>query len=178
MTYDEAKKLIGELLERYDNPYSPKDKNTIETLHFDVLGKEFIPTTCQNCYHDAVIIIYNYLKTHKTMAEKCNYRLRAGFIIHCPNFHNGQIYTNDSLTNEIAAEYLEKYPDNVDMFQELPDPTTEDAPQEDATDGEDVDTDGEGNEDENNAADDEKKSNADNNTKSEKKAANGKKSSK
>ena len=119
-TYEEAVKIIGELRERFDAPYNSADKNTIEELYYDVLGRTFHKTSCQQCYHDGVIEIYLYLKKNNKMAEKCNYRLRAGFIINCPDFRNGKIYTNDNLTDEVAAEYLSAYPANVDMFQQLP----------------------------------------------------------
>ena len=36
--------------------------------------------------------------------------MRAGFIISCPNFHGGKIYNNSNLTDEVAKEYLERYP--------------------------------------------------------------------
>lgn len=54
------------------------------------------------------------------MAKKCNYRLRAGFIISCPDFRNGKIFTNDNLTDSVAKEYLAKYPKMEKMFQTLP----------------------------------------------------------
>lgn len=54
------------------------------------------------------------------MKAKCQYRLRAGVIINCPNFHNGEIYTNNNLTDEVAAEYLQRYPKQADLFQALP----------------------------------------------------------
>lgn len=42
--------------------------------------------------------------------------MRAGFIIHCPTFHGGKIFTNDNLTDEIAQEYIEKYPEQARYF--------------------------------------------------------------
>lgn len=54
------------------------------------------------------------------MAEKSNYRLRAGFIIHNPNFHNGFVYNNDNLTDKVAAEYLEQFPGMKPYFAQLP----------------------------------------------------------
>lgn len=54
------------------------------------------------------------------MAEKCNYRLRAGFIINCPSFKEGKIFTNDNLTDDIAADYLKQFPNMADMFQAIP----------------------------------------------------------
>lgn len=53
------------------------------------------------------------------MKEKCNYSLRAGFIIHCPTFHDGKIYTNDNLTDAVAAEYLAAFPGQRPMFAKV-----------------------------------------------------------
>lgn len=121
MTYNDAVKAAEGLRERYDAPYNDSDKELVARLYFDVLGKVFKPTTCQTCYHDAAIEIYCYLKTNKSMRKKCNYRLRAGFIIACPDFYNGKIFTNENLTDKVAKEYLEKYPNMEDYFQKLPD---------------------------------------------------------
>ena len=54
------------------------------------------------------------------MAEKCNYRLRAGYLINSPTFRGGAIYSNDNLTDEVAEEFLTAFPERVDMFQQLP----------------------------------------------------------
>lgn len=120
MTYEEAVATAQELRTRYDQPFSALDKATIEHLYTEVLGKTFVRTNCQTCYHDAFIKIYLWLKNEKRMAEKCNYRLRAGYILNSPNFRGGKIYTNENLTDEVAAEYLAMFPANVTMFQRLP----------------------------------------------------------
>lgn len=53
------------------------------------------------------------------MAEKLNYRLKAGAIINCPAFKGGKIFSNDNLTDEVAEEYLKQFPDNVELFQKF-----------------------------------------------------------
>ena len=127
MTYEEAKNETERLREAYDRSYTDTEKRRIALLYREVTGKDFQPTTCQQCYHDAVIEVYLYLKNNKTMAKKCNYRLRAGFIISCPDFQGGKIYTNDNLTDTVAEAYLKKYPKQEKMFQKLPETTnTED----------------------------------------------------
>ena len=120
MTLDEVKKIIEKLRGRFDSPYSTSDKSTIEGLYYEVLGKTFRPTSCQQCYHDAVIEIYCYIKKNNSMAEKSNYRLRAGVIINCPNFRGGKIYTNDNLTDKVASEFLKMFPEQEVLFQKLP----------------------------------------------------------
>lgn len=116
MTVDEAIKLIDELRGRFNAPYSTVDKDAIAKLYETVLGKTFRPTTCQQCYHDAVIEIYLYLRKNHSFMERGKIRMRAGFIIHCPTFHGGKIFTNDNLTDEIAQEYIEKFPTQARYF--------------------------------------------------------------
>lgn len=125
MTYEEAIIETQRLREHFDETFSQSQKDTIANLYYEVLGKTFRPTSCQQCYHDALIEIYLYLKRNKTMAKKCNYRMKAGFIISCPDFHNGRIYTNDNLTDAVAKEYLQKYPKRESCFSKMPDPDME-----------------------------------------------------
>ena len=120
MKVEDAKTIVEELKGRFEAPFSSSDKAHIVRLYWEVLGKEFKPTSCQQCYHDALIEVYLYLKKYNKMKDKCNYRMRAGFIISCPRFANGKIYTNDNLTDEVAEEYLAQFPKNVEMFQQLP----------------------------------------------------------
>lgn len=120
MTYEEARQEAERLREAYERSYTEREKRMVARLYMEVLGKEFRPTSCQQCYHDALIEVYLYLKNNKTMAKKCNYRLRAGFIISCPDFQGGKIYTNDNLTDTVAEAYLKKYPKQEKMFQQLP----------------------------------------------------------
>lgn len=120
MNVEEAKTIVQELKGRFDAAFSSSDKERIEMLYWEVLGKEFKPTSCQQCYHDALIEIYLYLKKYNKMKEKSKYRMRAGFIINCPAFDGGKIYTNDNLTDDVAERYLAQFPQNVEMFQELP----------------------------------------------------------
>jgi hypothetical protein len=42
--------------------------------------------------------------------------MRAGFIIQCPSFHKGEVFTNANLTDKIAEEYLKKFPKQKDYF--------------------------------------------------------------
>ena len=44
----------------------------------------------------------------------------AGFIISCPDFYHGKIFTNENLTDKVAHEYLTKYPHMEKYFQKIP----------------------------------------------------------
>ena len=46
--------------------------------------------------------------------------MKAGFIISCPDFYNGKIFTNENLTDKVAHEYLTKYPHMESYFQKMP----------------------------------------------------------
>lgn len=120
MTYKEAMLIVEDLKGRFDAPFGSSDKQNIECLYTEVLRKRFVPTSCQQCYHDALVEIYVKLKKDKKMPKVCNYRLKAGFIISCPDFYNGKIFTNENLTDKVAKEYLAKYPKMEDYFQKIP----------------------------------------------------------
>lgn len=124
MELDDVKDIIEELRGRFDAPFSSSDKSTIANLYYEVIGKTFVHTSCQQCYHDGLIEIYHYIKKYGKMAEKLNYRLKAGAIINCPVFKGGEVFSNDNLTDEIAEEYLKQFPDNVEIFQKVPEEKT------------------------------------------------------
>lgn len=120
MELAEVKKTIEDLKGRFDAPFGSSDKTTIENLYYEVIGKTFVPTSCQQCYHDGLIEIYHYIKNNGKMAEKLNYRLKAGAIINCPAFMSGKVFSNDNLTDDVAEKYLKQFPDNVELFQKVP----------------------------------------------------------
>lgn len=120
MTYQEAKAALEKLEGKQDAAFSVAEKQKIEQLYFEVLRKTFVHTSCQQCYHDAVIEMACYIKKYRKLKAKCNYRMKAGFIISCPDFYSGKIFTNDNLTDKVAKEYLDRYPKQEVMFSEIP----------------------------------------------------------
>lgn len=124
MTRQEAEKQLKRLKGIFDKPFGLFDKRIIEQLYMAVLGRVFVPTTCQNCYHDAVIEMICYLK-HNDMADIKNYILKAGAIIDCADFDGGKIYSNANLTDDVARRYLEKYPQRVVLFAKVPEKAAE-----------------------------------------------------
>lgn len=128
MSYEEATESVTRLRANFERAFSVEEKDEIRALYGEVLGKDFKPTTCQQCYHDALIEIYLYLKREKRMAERSRYRMRAGFIISCPNFHGGKIYNNSNLTDEVASEYLGRYPKARVFFDVVADAPAERKP--------------------------------------------------
>ena len=124
MTYDEALVIVEELRGHDRAPFSIEQKQRIEEIYPMIMGRTFRKTSCKRCYHDAVIEMVVKLRKSKKMerTEKCDYRMRAGFIIHTPAIDGGKIYTNANLTNEVARRYLELFPQKRVMFEAVPEP--------------------------------------------------------
>jgi len=125
MTYEEALTIVEELRGRINAPFSLEDKQTIARLYPEITGKTFRKTACKRCYQDAVIEMAVKLRKEQKMREKCDYHMRAGFIIRCGDFDNGQIYTNANLTNDVAKRYLERFPNKRNMFDRIPEEPAE-----------------------------------------------------
>lgn len=119
MTIENARQQAEALKARLDGAFSAADKQTIRRLYYEVMGRSLRQTSCQRCYHDAVIEVCLRLRNMKNMEKRSRYRMRAGFVISCPTFHKGKIFTNDNITDEIAEEYIEKFPMKAAMFDEV-----------------------------------------------------------
>lgn len=119
--------MIMELVEVVDKlkelggltSFSSTDKSNIERLYKEVLGKEFLKTSCTDCYRDAIIEMTIYIKKNKRMKEKCNYRLKNGVLLQ-PEFGSSEMYTNDNITDKVAEKYLAKNPEGEIYFSYLP----------------------------------------------------------
>ena len=98
---------------------SASDKSEIALLYSAVLGKTFIKTSCNDCYHDAIIEMYLYLKNNGKMKEKCSYRLKNGVLLQT-EFGGGDMYTNANLTDSVAEKYLAKNPKGIQFFEGFP----------------------------------------------------------
>ena len=125
MTYQEALDRVEELRGHGNAPFSVEQKRLISQIYPEIMGKPFRRTACQRCYHDAVIEMAVKLRKEQKMREKCDYHMRAGFIIRCGDFDNGEIYTNANLTNDVARRYLERFPQKRAMFDRIPEERAE-----------------------------------------------------
>lgn len=98
---------------------SSSEKMEIERWYHEALGKTFHKTSCGDCYRDAAIEIYLYLKRNGKMKEKSNYSLKNGILLQ-PEFGQSTFYTNANLTDEVAEKYLAKHPENINLFSVYP----------------------------------------------------------
>ena len=118
MTVDEVKILLSDLNRGYNTPYSSAEQATIERLYYEVLAKRLSGCRCPDKWHDAVLEINSYIKKHGKMKEKSNYKLRAGVILQIAG--SSEIYTNDNLTDEVAAAFLKEHPNATGRFEVIP----------------------------------------------------------
>lgn len=88
---------------------SSSDKSDIELMFHEVLGRTFTKTSCGDCYRDAVIEMYSYLKRYGKMKEKSSYALKNGVLLQV-GFGSSEMYTNNNLTDEAAERYLAENP--------------------------------------------------------------------
>jgi hypothetical protein len=98
---------------------SSSENMEIERWYYEALGKTFHNTSCGDCYRDAAIEIYLYLKRNGKMKEKSNYGLKNGILLQL-EFGSSNFYTNANLTDEVAETYLAKHPSNIKMFSVYP----------------------------------------------------------
>ena len=101
-------------------------KERIDRLYWAVCRKHVRTCKCKDKYKDALMEIYAKLKSNETMAENTlntQARLVNGVVL----FVNGTHYTNRNLTDEIARQFLAKFPQRKDWFASLPSATTEKA---------------------------------------------------
>ena len=98
---------------------SYSDKTEIEQLYKEVLDKNFVRTSCNDCYRDAIIEMRVYLKKNGSMQEKSEYALKNGVLLQM-EFGKSEFYTNANMTDEVAEKYLGKYPDGIKFFSKKP----------------------------------------------------------
>ena len=98
---------------------SISDKVEIERIYKEVTGKDFIKTSCNDCYKDAVIEMNVYIKKNGKMKEKTNYGLKNGVLLQM-DFGSSEMYTNENLTDEVAERYLAKNSNRANYFAVMP----------------------------------------------------------
>lgn len=114
---------------RSDSDFSDSDRQFVDVLHQSILGSPVRDCACRNRYADAYYEIYAALpkEIKKLFKMKGNkYRLIGGYVI----YHEGNHYTNVTLTDEIAKAYLAKHPDAAYQFESIPEPEPTEEPEQ------------------------------------------------
>lgn len=87
---------------------SYSEQQEVRELSMRFLGCNVPNCNCRNVYSDYLFLILNKLNNMKEII-KCNYKLKPGVLIHV----GGEVYSNANLTDEVAAAYIAKYPNNT-----------------------------------------------------------------
>jgi len=98
-------------LDKHDG-LSFNDRRFIDANYERVMPEPFPKTNCPDKYRDAFIRMYNHIKQFG-MKER-NYIMFRGHVLH----FKGEIYTRNTITDEIAIDYLKLFPDKINTFFE------------------------------------------------------------
>nr|DAN89906.1 MAG TPA: hypothetical protein [Caudoviricetes sp.] len=118
MTFKDVWGKITNMRSHFDSGFSDLEKKDIKYLYAYILKKEIADSDCNNCYRDALIELYCFLKNKNKLPEKCFYKLKNGALIQ--PFGKGEFYTNVNLTNEISERYLKQFPERINLFESFP----------------------------------------------------------
>jgi hypothetical protein len=112
--------LALEDLQRFRGEYTQKQKREIENLYKQVFREPFTPTSCSNCYHDAVDKMWAYIRKHGDVMPEREFILKHGAVINVGEFGSGRFYIRHTLTDDLAMEYLRKNPAGIREFEAYP----------------------------------------------------------
>lgn len=118
MTYDETMNRLKEMESRYQDGFSSLDRSLLDSLYFNIFGREITNRGCSDCYRDAYMEILIHLKRTKAMPKKSDFVLKAGAII--TFFGEPLCYSNANITDEAALRFLSLNPSNEKLFESLP----------------------------------------------------------
>lgn len=102
---------------RFDDGFSVADRRMIEHLYEEILSRHVRKSGCADCYRDAYIELYNFIKNTTDMSNS-NYVLKPGVIIHPKG--DSKFYANASITDEVAEAYLAEFPKAISKFKSYP----------------------------------------------------------
>ena len=112
--------LALEDLQRFRGEYTQKQKREIEAPYKQVFRESFTPTSCSNCYHDAVDKMWAYIRKHGDVMPEREFILKHGAVINVGEFDSGRFYIRHTLTDALALEYLRKNPAGIREFEAYP----------------------------------------------------------
>ena len=122
---------------RYQDGFSSLDRSLLDSLYFNIFGREITNRGCSDCYRDAYMEILIYLKRNKAMPKKSDFVLKPGAII--TFFGEPKCYSNANITDEAALRFLAMNPSNEKLFEHLPEGWKSRLPKSDTPEAEDKD---------------------------------------
>lgn len=112
MEFQEIKDKVKDLESKIEK-LSKEDKELINEMYQELFNTSVKNCNCRNVYVDSFFQIRKYMKEND---KKRTFFLKNGVLVHW----NGGIYSNLNLTDEVATDYLKKYPSNTQDFSKYP----------------------------------------------------------
>ena len=103
---------------RFDSGFSSTDRAFIDRLHIFLFAKRVHNTGCSDCWRDAYIEVVAKLKKDQRMPQEPNYILKNGAVLH--PYGTSKFYTNPLPSDDVAEEYLSKFPQSINLFAKFP----------------------------------------------------------
>ena len=101
----------GEILRKaYNSEITTDVRLYVSELYLELFNKKIANAQCANCIRDAAIEIM------VKIMDKRKYIVFA----HIPIFYKGEWYTQPTLTDEVAEEYLKENPKDIIKFKKYP----------------------------------------------------------
>lgn len=127
MTNEEALRLYNEVSGVVGYAPIPETiKGYIRRLYKHFVGEPLKRCNCPDMYNDALLLIT--LKIKKMATNEQKYKLKRGVVIQLSGTND--VYTRDNLTDEVAREYLAKFPKKTKLFDAIPEEPTEETTEE------------------------------------------------
>lgn len=100
------------------------DKRFIDLYYERVTAKAFEKRGCNQCYQDAFIEMFIYVKT-KGLRDMPNFILKRGQVLTVSNVDKDgnktrTLYNRSNVTDEVSISHLKKYPKTIDWFESVP----------------------------------------------------------
>lgn len=98
------------LRKAYNSEITTDVRLYVSELYLELFNKKIANTQCVNCIRDAAIeILVNIMDKRKYIV-----------FAHIPILHKGRWYTQPTLTDELAEEYLKENPKDIIKFKKYP----------------------------------------------------------
>lgn len=116
MTYNEVMDELKEMRSHYDSGFSSLEKQRIMELYWRILRKKIKNIACGDCYRDAFLEIFTFLKREGKLPEEKHYELQDGKYLH---IFGSSEYLFD-VTDEQAETFLGQFPQAISDFKTYP----------------------------------------------------------
>lgn len=138
MSYQSIFEELQQLRNHLYGDFLIAEKKRIVELYHIILHKQVKNLNCGDCYRDAFIELYTYVKQHLTeVLSDYPFVLKEGEVIHF--FGESEYYSNE-VPEQVARKYLQTFPNAISKFSQYPDDWQKQESENKATKLQEIDT--------------------------------------